>query len=230
MDLMLLLTVLMAGPWIPHRQEDFADFCRVWKEGLEDTAAGTLFGWDRAAVLTVLATINGFLEAWEAYRAVDSSYNRTKKNELLEAAKHDMEMFADTFIRFNVKMSEADKNRFGIYSRQPGHRIEVPTTVPVLMPRVVNPREVVIDYMDRDSEKRGKPAGVHAIEIRWDILDHAPSGVEELANSVIDTRSPHRLRFTEKERGQKLYMAGCWVIAREGEKGLYGEIVEIVIG
>ncbi|MDR1095447.1 MAG: hypothetical protein LBL31_03585 [Spirochaetaceae bacterium] len=42
MDLMLLTLVLMAGSsWIPGRQEDFADFCRVWKEGLEDTAAGT---------------------------------------------------------------------------------------------------------------------------------------------------------------------------------------------
>jgi hypothetical protein len=36
---MVLLTVLMTGTsWIPARQEDFADFCRVWKEGLEDTA------------------------------------------------------------------------------------------------------------------------------------------------------------------------------------------------
>jgi hypothetical protein len=206
------------------------DFCRVWKAGLEDTAAGTLFGWDRPTVLTVLAAINGFLDAWEMYREVNSSYNRTKKNELMAAVIHDMEMFADTSIRYNAKMSEADKNRFGIYTPKAGHRIEVPTTVPVLMPRVVNPREVIIDYMDRDSGKRGKPAGVHAIEIRWGILDHAPSGIEELTNSVTDTRSPHRLRFTEKERGQKLYMAGCWVIEREGEKGLYGEIVEIVIG
>jgi hypothetical protein len=153
-----------------------------------------------------------------------------RKDLLMDEAVHGLEDFANKYVRFNDKMTEPDRNILNVYTRKPGHRIEVPTTVPVLMPRVENPREVIIDYMDRDSGKRGKPDGVHGIEIRWGILDHAPSGIEELVNSSFDTNSPLRLVFTEKDRGKWLYMAGRWEIEREGEKGKYGEIVDIVIG
>jgi hypothetical protein len=197
----------------------------VWKEGLEDTAAGTLFGWDRAVVLTVLATLNGFLEAWEAYREVDSSYNRTKKNELMAAAIHDMEMFADTSIRFNVKMSESDKNRFGIYARKKGSRIEPPTTAPVLEPHAGTPGQVVVPYRVAGSKRRGKPAKTLGIKIHWDILDHEPKTREELTHVALDTDSPFYLNFGEEYRGMRIYMYGCWVIEREVEEGPPSEIV-----
>jgi hypothetical protein len=48
-------------------------------------------------------------------------------------------------------------------------------------------------------------------------------------NSAFDTNPPLILEFDEQDRGKHVYMAGCWEIEREGEKGPYGAIVEAVI-
>jgi uncharacterized protein YeaO (DUF488 family) len=231
MSLMLLTLVLIASSsWIPARQEDFADFCRVWKAELSDNDKVTLFGWDKPTVLTVLAAINGFLDAWEMYREVNSSYNRTKKNELMTAVIHDMEMFADTSVRYNAKMSEGDKNRLGIYAPKPKSRIKPPATAPVLEPHAGTPGQVVVPYRAAGSKRMGKPPKVLGIKIHWGVLDHAPAGWQELTNVAIDTDSPFYLNFGSEDRGKQVYMYGCWVIEREVEEGPPSEIVSCYIG
>jgi hypothetical protein len=107
--------------------------------------------------------------------------------------------------------------------------IPAPATVPELSPRAGNPRQVVIPYRDRGAVKKGKPADVHGIEVRWAILDHPPADIKELSNSSFDTNSPLTLAFEEHERGKRVYMAGLWEIEREGIKGDPGETVSAVI-
>jgi hypothetical protein len=46
--------------------------------------------------------------------------------------------------------------------------------------------------------------------IFWAVLDHVPSGIEELVNSVLATRTPHILEFTGKDRGKTVYIALRW--------------------
>jgi hypothetical protein len=223
------MLVLMASSWIPRRTEDFVAFCTVWRTGLSDLAQGTAFGWVRETTMTLVSSIDGFLEAWEAYLEDNSSFNRRRKDMLREEAVRGIEDFANTSIRFNRKMTEPDKNRYGVFSRKPPHPVPVPVSVPVLEARAGNPREVVVAYKDRDLAKRGKPKGVHGIEVCWMILGHAPLSVAELVNSSFDTRSPFRLVFDEADRGKRLYLVGRWEIGREGEKGEYGEIVSVII-
>jgi hypothetical protein len=229
MNLMCLLFLMTVTSWIPRRQEAFAAFCAVWRTGLGDPAQAAAFGWPQAEVAAVLDAIDGFLAALEAYLENDSSFNRVMKNEKREKAMRAMEKFANRSIRYNDLMTEPDKNRYGIFTRKPPHRVTVPATVPVLMPRAGNPREIVVPYRDRDSARRGKPRHVHGIEIRWGILDHAPTSIEELINVTLDTRSPLRLVFEDKYRGKRVYFVGCWVIEREGEKGKFGEFSSVLV-
>jgi hypothetical protein len=70
---------------------------------------------------------------------------------------------------------------------------------------------------------------VHGIEVRWAILDHPPTGINELINSAFDTKSPLILEFNEEDRGKRVYMVGRWEIEREGIKGDFGEIVPAII-
>jgi hypothetical protein len=90
-------------------------------------------------------------------------------------------------------------------------------------------RRLVITYRDEGSKRRGKPAGVHGIEVRWAILDTPPVHISELAHSSFDTNPPLTIDFEEDQRGKRVYLAGRWEISREGEKGPFGDIEEAVI-
>jgi hypothetical protein len=141
----------------------------------------------------------------------------------------ELRSFLNEYIRNSSKVSAEDKLALGIHGRNPPHHIVPPHTTPELEPRAANPRQIEVPYHDAASEHRGKPENVHGIEVRWAILDHEPTGVEELIHSSFDTRSPLTLTFDEADRGKRVYMAGRWEIEREGEKGPTGESVSCFV-
>jgi hypothetical protein len=107
--------------------------------------------------------------------------------------------------------------------------IPIPHTAPQLFIDTGTRRRLIITYRDEGSDRRGKPFGVHGIEVRWAILDAPPANIKQLVNSAFDTNPPLILEFEELERGKKVYMCGRWEIEREGEKGPFGDIEEAVI-
>jgi hypothetical protein len=230
MDMMLLLTVLMSGHWIPAKQEEFVDFCHVWLEELEDEAKVTAFGWDKPTVMTLRAAINGFLAGWDAFKKVNSTYNRTKKDELKDQAKHDMEDFADRFVRFNNKMSEADKNRLGVYTRDSKPSpVPAPGTIPV--PRKIDtsfPRQVTFFVKDSAAENNAKPEGIRGVEMCWGFMDHPPAEKEELLHSAFSSSNRIRLTFKESDRGKRLYFIFRWESTSD-KKGEFGEIYWVIV-
>jgi hypothetical protein len=204
--------------------------CRQWKGNLEDQSYVTAFGFPPAETAGVLESIDGFLSALSAWETVDSSLNKGLRDEAREAAVKAMERFATQHIRYNEQMSEAQRlDLFRVVTRHAGSPIHVPHSVPVISPRQGHVRQLLLDYRDQGSSKRGKPEKVHGIEVRWALLDHTPSGVAELSNSAFDTRTPLSLTFDEEQRGKRVYCAGRWEINREGEKGDFGEIVSELI-
>jgi hypothetical protein len=54
----------------------------------------------------------------------------------------------------------------------------------------------------------------------------APSG--DLTRSVLATRTPHILEFTEEERGKTVYVAICWQ-NEKGEKGPWSEMESAIV-
>ncbi|MDR1862776.1 MAG: hypothetical protein LBQ67_02525 [Treponema sp.] len=85
-------------------------------------------------------------------------------------------------------------------------------------------------YRDKGSARRGKPADVHGIEVRWAFLDKPPLDIKtEFTQSSFDTKSPLILNFEEFDRGKRIYLAGRWEISREGIKGEFGDIVSAVV-
>jgi hypothetical protein len=56
-------------------------------------------------------------------------------------------------------------------------------------------------YKDEVAARRGTPAGVHGIEIKWAKLKVPPKDISELVNSAFDANPPLELRFEEHERG-----------------------------
>jgi hypothetical protein len=217
------------GDWLPSREQDLADLCQKWETGLENQANVTNFGWKQPEVTEALAKVTAFLTARAAYEEVDSTANRMAKDEAKDAAKSAMRDFANFAIRFNKQMRDEDKLVYGIrpVDRTPTSA-GAPESYPEAEPNTGIIRQVMVNFWDSATKKRGKPHGVHGAEIRWAVLGHAPASVDELTNSDFDTASPFTLKFDESQRGQKVYFCLCWE-TNTNKKGPYGEIYSAVI-
>ncbi|MHC6203158.1 hypothetical protein ACYULU_08175 [Breznakiellaceae bacterium SP9] len=112
---------------------------------------------------------------------------------------------------------------------KPSHTpLPPPTTIPVLRFDSSIIRQITVYFQDEGSERRGKPTGVHGVELRWAILDHVPTDINELINTEIDTKSPFTLRFSQEERGKSLYTCPRWENSKP-QKGPWGAIGMAVI-
>jgi hypothetical protein len=218
-----------SNSWLPTRERDLVDLCVIWAAGLGNSAVIAAFGWVSAYVTATLAAIDAFLLARDAYESDKSRKNRMIKDAAKNAAKEAMKDFANTSIRYNKLMTEEQKWEYGIRAAGSHSPVTVPTTSPRLIIDTGTRRRLLIYYKDEQSTRRGKPKNVHGIEIRWAILDHVPSSIEELINVSFDTNPPLTLVFDEADRGKRVYLCGSWEIEREGEKGPPGAIEEAII-
>ncbi|MDR0751261.1 MAG: hypothetical protein LBF12_01545, partial [Christensenellaceae bacterium] len=64
--------------------------------------------------------------------------------------------------------------------------------------------------------------------IAYAVLDAPPADVSALIRSVLATRTPHILEFTEEERGKTVYVAICWQ-NEKGERGPWSEIESAIV-
>jgi hypothetical protein len=178
--------------------------------------------------------IQGLLTAYETAFNAAQNPNRGKvdvltKNEAKEALITALWTFIKGYLTYNPAVSDADRENMGLPlhdgTRTPA---PAPTTIPELELDSSVIRQITVHFKDAGSDRRGKPAHVHGVELRWRLLDNAPSSVEDLKNSAFDTASPYTFRFDEAERGKALYICLCWENSK-GEKGPFGEIYKAII-
>ena len=219
----------MSNDWIPPREQDLTDLCQKWKTGLSDAANITAYAWNQTEVTAALGAVDAFLTARAAYEDDNSSKNRLAKDEAKEAAITAMRDFAHTGIRHNKSMHDEDRLRYGIH---PADGTHTPDTEPASFPEAEGetsiPRQVTVHYWDSITKKRGKSHGIHGAEVRWAVLDHPPSSIDELIHSDFDTASPFTLKFDEADRGKRVYFCLRWE-SNTNLKGPWGEIYSAII-
>ena len=181
-----------------------------------------------------LTPIQGELAAYEAAFEAAQNPNRGKvdvltKNEARDELKASLRGFTMAYLAYNPAVSDADKENMGLplhdHTRTPS---PAPATIPELELDSSVIRQISVHYRDMGSERRGKPAHVHGIELRWALLDNPPVSVEDLAKSAFDTASPYTFTFDEPDRGKTLYICPCWENGK-GDKGPFGEIYKAIV-
>ena len=132
-------------------------------------------------------------------------------------------------LEYNTKVTDEDRLEMGIAIR-PTRRtpVPVPVTYPDFTVDTGTIRSLTINFRDHNSKSKAKPAGVSGAVICWALLDNAPEGVEALVNSELDTASPFTLKFTESQRGRRVYFCLAWQNTK-GEKGPWCEIGAAII-
>jgi hypothetical protein len=218
----------MANDYIPQSDGAFLE----WSKTLVTYVAAHLTAFN--VPQNALTHIQTELAAYEtAYNAAQNP-NRGKvdvltKNEARDALKASLRTFVKAYLTYNPTVSDADKEDMGL----PLHdNIRTPTPPPSTIPEAEIDssiiRQLTIHFKDNGSEKRGKPRGVHGIELRWSLLEAPPASVEDLKNSAFDTASPYTFTFNESQRGKRIFLCLRWENAK-GEKGPWSEIYNAII-
>jgi hypothetical protein len=218
--------------YIPPKDREFNDFFNYLYHYVNERTVGETPVWTfipKEQLSNLSRVWRSWTIAWNTMKEPHTSIETEIKNEARKAAEVLIRPFVNRFLRFPPVTNE-DRMAMGIPNPKEGRTpIPVPTTSPKLLPNTGTRRRLIIHYRNEESEQRGKPKDIHGIEIMWAILDHPPVDLDELIHSSFSTRSPLTLEFKEYERGCHVYMTGRWEINRDGEKGPFGAIEEVVI-
>jgi hypothetical protein len=218
----------MAGDYIPHSDGAFLEWAKTLIAYA--TAHETAFNVPAGT----LTPIQGQLTAYETAFETAQNPNRGKvdvltKNETKAVLETALRGFIKAYISYNPAVTDADKENMGLPLRDTTRTpTPAPSTIPELELDSSIIRRVSVIFKDSGSDKRGKPAGVHGIELRWSLLEAVPTSVEDLKNSAFDTASPYTFSFDEADRGKALYICPRWE-NNKGDKGPWGEIVKAII-
>ena len=162
------------------------------------------------------------------YAAAESPSTRTRaavvmKDEARKSFESLLRVTLKAYVTYNPAVTPEDRVNMGL----PIHKttrtsVGVPATYPEYTVETAL-RQIIIHFRDAGKDHRAKPAGVGGALIRWDILETPPTKAIELLNSVLDTASPYTLKFTENQRGSRVYFAIAWQNTK-GEIGPWSEI------
>jgi hypothetical protein len=218
--------------YIPRKDKEFNDWYEVFHEYVHTRTGGNVPEWTFIPSDEV-SSFNTHWNKWEvAWRETLGPHTDVQTDTKIKAriaSEQNIRPFVKRFMHFPpVTDEDRDAMRIPNYTDE---RIkpQPPKTAPEIIPDTGTRRRIIANYRDEGSDKHGKPKNVHGIEILWAILDHPPVDLTELVHSSFSTRSPLVLEFAEHERGKRVYMVGRWEIIRNGEKGPFGAIIEVII-
>jgi hypothetical protein len=221
----------MSKDWIPDSDPEFdahyKKYCRI----VSEKTSGDTPEWTHIPPARKTDLNTGYTDwalAYAKLRAAHTSGDVLAKNKAKKAGKHTLRAFNNEFILYSLLVSEQDKVDLGNHPSNPPSPIPDPPTRPEFFIKILDIMRLAIHFWDQGSTSKAKPYGVNGAVIYWAILDHVPAGIEELTNSVLATRTPHILEFTEQDRGKTVYIAMRWQ-NEKGRKGPPSEIQSAII-
>jgi hypothetical protein len=137
-----------------------------------------------------------------------------------------------TLVHFRLRnplITDAQRMELGLHVRDTTRTpVPVPISRPELDIDVLDVRRLKLLFHDMGHTGKAKPYGVSGAVIASAVLDAPPASPDALTRSVLATRTPHILEFSEEERGKTLYVAICWQ-NQKGQRGPWSEIKSAII-
>jgi hypothetical protein len=183
--------------------------------------------------------IGSFLAARKEYHADNSSGHLIVKNETKKIVEKAARSFANSSIRYNVKMTEADKLYLGIHERD---RHCTPQATPTdhveFSFRVDSEAHAVFAYYRIDGGVGHSKGRYHGVDVRfWTLPVGAPGPVtadDPAYRAETDTATPWKHTFDSHEIGMRLHLAMRWANNSVGKtpdagKGPWSAIKSVMI-
>ena len=213
--------------YIPKKDAELV----AWSDNFYGKIASAAPAWNIPA-----EEVNALYAAKNAFATLHTQADSPLKNSVIVAKKNAARAVLETKIRelvgFRLKnpiITDADRVALGLHVRDTKPtNIPAPKSRPELDIDVVDFRRLKVIFHDLGSESKAKPYGVIGAVLLYAVLDTPPADVNALTRSVLATRTPYTLEFTEEERGKTLYVAICWQ-NEKGERGPWSEIESAIV-
>jgi hypothetical protein len=202
---------IMSKSYIPAADSSFNDWAANFMAVLSGKA--TALNIPAADCTALEALYAAWTTAWQACQSANRGKTDTlNKRQSRKAFESGIRSFVKSWLIYNPLLSDADKDDFGL----PIHdtirtRATPPTTKPVA-DLVYGQAQLVFHFKDEGAEKRGKPKGVHSLDLRWDFCPDVTSiaNVDQLGKSEVSTASPLTLTCNQGERGKQIVFFLRW--------------------
>jgi len=201
-----------------------------WVLWLSDTSKIDLYAWIAALCDRVVAAIGAYLTARSEYEAVKTPENRLNKDNKKKDAVSEMRNFANLGIRFNDKMSKADKLYMGIEPADTTHTSQpVPTSQPDtdVLP-TMNHYEHLLRAINHATGGTAKPADAYGVRYAWQVGGEKPPGGEDLSKTKFARKTSLVVSHKEADKGKIAYYASCYENGK-GDQGTWSPVMEAII-
>jgi hypothetical protein len=201
-----------------------------WITWLSDAGKKTEFGWLADVCAKVILAIGNFLTARSEYEENRTPENRLIKDEKKEDAIDLMRDFANTSIRFNKKMTDADKLYMGI---RPTDTTHTSHPAPVSQPNTdvlstKNNYEHLVRSLNRDTGNLSKPADAYGVRYAWQVGGEKPVSGEDLPKSQFSRKTSYVVTHSEADKGKPAYYSTCYENSK-GDQGHWSPVIEAII-
>jgi hypothetical protein len=188
--------------------------------GLPETEVTALAGAG-----TAYLQLDAFVESAEA-----TSASRVARKTAFQDLCRKIRRFVNKFINTNDAVDDAARRLLGLNIRDNTRTPKpAPSTPPVFQIIQIAARILgVIYYVTEGAKKGSRPPEANGARVYYGVFDTPPASPEELPNSVFATRCPHRLTFSEGDRGKRVYIALRWENAK-GQTGPWSELQSEII-
>jgi hypothetical protein len=224
--------------WVPASREGLYKLSNLINDYLNDTTIRTRIGlapsteqgkwYDKVFYENRSVYIGDFLTWEDPTKRTPAIVQKIKWSE--KVFKSSLRTLYTGFFVKSPLVTGEDLISMGFPIHSVGRRtpIPIPTTYPALTVTHPSYGVVGISFKDSESAGRGRPFGVHGIEILWGILTSPPTTHADLTNSSFKTRSPLKLNFEQIDFGKTIYMVARWENTR-AEKGPWSPYYSTVI-
>jgi hypothetical protein len=215
------------GDYIPKKDSELVPWSANFTSQIEANAVA----WSiSAGEVAALRTAN------DSFAALQKQADSPAKNSIVvaekNAARTTLEGIIRTLAGFRLKnpiITDAERIAMGLHVHDTTpSTIFPPHSRPEFDIDVVDFRRLKVTFHDQGSDSKARPYGVNGAVIIYAVLDTPPADHSALTRSLLATRTPHVLEFTEEERGKTVYLAICWQ-NEKGEKGPFSEIESAII-
>ncbi|MDR2121137.1 MAG: hypothetical protein LBP64_09750 [Tannerella sp.] len=213
--------------YIPHKDSELVPWSANFTAGITANAASWGVTPDEVKDLQIADTLFSTLQA-----KVDSPAKTTVLVAEKNAARKTLEANIRGLVGFRLKnpvVTDAQRIALGLHVRDTTpSNIPPPVTRPDMTLHVVDVRRLKLMFHDMDSKNKARPYGTNGAVIAYGVLDAPPANPDALTHTVLATRTPHTLEFTEEQRGKTVYVAICWQ-NEKGQRGPWSDIESAVV-
>jgi hypothetical protein len=157
-----------------------------------------------------------------------SRFDVAVRNSAILTAQTSMRRIIDFHVVGNPDATEVDFEALSIPRRGPHPHLPLPTAAPGIG-RIASIDLIVrVPFFEARTGRRGKPAGVQAIEAFFRLGGEPPTDVDDLTAHVQATASPLRIPFDPAHTNELLHIVFRWVGTR-GDFGPWSQIHTAVI-